>query len=159
MDNFYLDVINAFNNRNVKYLVIGGFAVNFYGYNRTTGDLDLWISKDTSNLANLKLALADLGFDLSIAAMDELQADRIISFSDAVCVVELLTKINISSKISFDQAYERSVTRVLNGTRFHLISLSDLKLEKAKSKRYKDLDDLSKLEEAEAYYGRKSGKE
>jgi len=34
---------------NVEFLIIGGYAVNYYGYNRTTGDLDIWIKPDNFN--------------------------------------------------------------------------------------------------------------
>jgi predicted nucleotidyltransferase len=159
MDDFYFKVIKTFNENEVRYLVIGGFAVNFYGYNRTTSDLDMWISLEESNLTNLKSAIASLGFDFSDAAMNEIREEKIVSFSEGDCVVELLSRINISQDISFDEAFERSELRILNEVKFYLISIEDLKKEKAKSKRYKDLDDLSKLEEAEAYYIKKSKEE
>lgn len=42
-DEYTRDVVIALNKSNVKYLVVGGYAVNFHGYHRTTGDIDLWI--------------------------------------------------------------------------------------------------------------------
>jgi len=159
MDDFYLKVVNLFNEKKVRYLVIGGFAVNFYGYNRSTGDLDLWISKEGANLIKLKEAVSNLGFDFSEEAIDQIGKDKIVSFSEGDMVVELLSRINISQETSFDEAFERSESRILNDVLFNIISIEDLKKEKAKSKRYKDLDDLSKLEEAEAYYIKKSKEE
>ena len=156
MDDFYFKVIRAFNEKEVRYLVIGGFAVNFYGYNRTTSNLNLWIANDKSNLKHLKSAISILGFDFSDAAMDEIREEKIVSFAEGDCVVELLSRINISHETSFEEASERSEIRILNKVKFNLISFEDLKKGKAKSKRYKDLDDLSKLEEAEAYYIKKS---
>lgn len=159
MDDFYFKVIRAFNEKEVRYLVIGGFAVNFYGYNRTTSDLDLWISNDESNLKHLKSAISMLGFDFSDAAMAEIREEKIVSFAEGDCIVELLSRINISQEISFEEASERSEIRILNKVKFSLISFEDLKKEKAKSKKHKDLDDLSKLEEAEFYYIKKSKEE
>ena len=43
--------------------MIGGYAVNFHGYNRTTGDMDVWIKPDKANKLLLLDALFDLGFD------------------------------------------------------------------------------------------------
>lgn len=42
----FLKLLNA---NNVKYLLIGGYAVGYYGYPRPTGDMDIWISIDEEN--------------------------------------------------------------------------------------------------------------
>ncbi len=51
---FYKELIDAFNRNQVRFLVFGGFAVNFYGFNRYTADLDLWIDPLPSNLETLR---------------------------------------------------------------------------------------------------------
>ena len=149
MDNFYLRVIKTFNQFNVEYLLIGGFAVNFHGYNRTTGDMDLWISKSDGNLKHLTMALDELGYSFTSEGRDELRADHIVSFSEGVYTTELMTRLNISREVSFEEARERSVKRMVQGIEIHVISMEDLKNEKARSGRYKDLDDLSQLEKQE----------
>ncbi|WP_268123324.1 nucleotidyltransferase [Roseivirga pacifica] len=159
MDDFYLDFISALNVSGVKYMVVGGFAVNFHGYNRATADLDLWLSNDEGNLVRLGDALSRLGYEFPSEAEAELKEDRIVSITEGEYVVELMTRLNISTEISFDQAYEFAEEREVNQVKVKLISFEHLKNEKARSKRYKDLDDLSKLEEAEAYYARKSKEE
>lgn len=159
MDDFYLMVIEAFNLEGVKYLVVGGFAVNFHGYNRSTADLDLWVSNEENNLESIRSAIQKVGFEFGEDAKNELRSDRMISFSDSNSIVELITRLNISNEITFEEAYSNALLKEVEGVQIKVISIQELKLEKAKSKRYKDLDDLSKLEEAEAYYARKSGKE
>ena len=159
MDSFYFEVIELFNRHNVQYMVVGGFAVNFHGYNRSTGDLDLWVSNSDKNLLLLKVAVDELGFELSENAMSELRKDQMVTFSNEDCVIELMTRLNISIEISFKEAFERAELRTLDNLVFRVISLADLKNEKSRSKRYKDLDDLSKLEEAEVYYGKRSKEE
>lgn len=159
MDDFYLMVIEAFNLEGVKYLVVGGFAVNFHGYNRSTADLDLWVSNEENNLESIQSAIQKVGFEFGEDAKSELRSDRMISFSDSNSIVELITRLNISNEITFEEAYSNALLKEVEGVQIKVISIQELKLEKAKSKRYKDLDDLSKLEEAEAYYARKSGKE
>jgi|GEM_PF-2350057 len=37
-----------------KYLVVGGYAVNVYGFLRGTVDLDIWISNGEENLDKIK---------------------------------------------------------------------------------------------------------
>jgi len=156
MDSFYFEVVKQLNQQAVEYMVVGGFAVNFYGYNRSTGDLDLWISNTETNLSRLKDALEILGYKLPNEVIAELKNDRMVTFSNEDCVVELMTRLNISVDVSFEEAFKRAEVRIMDEIAFSIISFADLKNEKSRSKRYKDLDDLSKLEEAEAYYGKKS---
>ncbi|MBK6362490.1 MAG: hypothetical protein IPF52_02935 [Saprospiraceae bacterium] len=42
-NNDFRDFLNALNQANVKYVLVGGYSVIFYGYNRVTGDLDLFL--------------------------------------------------------------------------------------------------------------------
>jgi len=44
----FLRLLNA---SRVEYLLIGGYAVGYHGYPRTTGDLDVWVSSDIANAA------------------------------------------------------------------------------------------------------------
>jgi len=154
MDNFYLKVIKAFNAAEVEYLVVGGFAVNYHGYNRATGDLDLWINPSNSNLIKIEGSLNELGFEFGDEAQQALLNQNIVSFEEDGCTVELIPRMNISKEVSFEDAKSRFQSREVEGIEIRVIGLADLKDEKAKSGRYKDLDDLSKLEEAEAYYER-----
>ena len=43
------EILKALNKNGVDFLLVGGFAVNYHGYNRTTGDMDLWIKPDNEN--------------------------------------------------------------------------------------------------------------
>ena len=42
----FLKLLNA---NNVEYLLIGGYAVGYYGYPRPTGDMDIWIKTSQEN--------------------------------------------------------------------------------------------------------------
>ena len=60
-DSAFLDLWKALNNHRVRYILVGGFATNFHGYQRYTGDVDLYIedirkigvssAKHTQNMA------------------------------------------------------------------------------------------------------------
>jgi len=39
----------SLNKNDVEYILVGGYTVIFHGYNRTTGDLDLWINPTKEN--------------------------------------------------------------------------------------------------------------
>ena len=46
----------------VEYLLIGGYAVNYHGYPRATGDIDLWIDNAPGNAARSAAAVRQFGF-------------------------------------------------------------------------------------------------
>ena len=49
----------------VEYLLIGGYAVGYYGYPRATNDLDIWISATAENASRIVTSLKEFGFDPS----------------------------------------------------------------------------------------------
>ncbi len=56
------EVLSAFAKQQVDFLIVGGYAVNFYGYDRNTGDLDIWINPVEENKQKIYSALISLGY-------------------------------------------------------------------------------------------------
>lgn len=65
-DSYTKEVIIALNKAEVKYIVVGGYAVNFHGYHRGTGDIDLWIEPTNENKNKITNALKLLNIDEEI---------------------------------------------------------------------------------------------
>lgn len=61
MNSQIIDIWKYFSLHNVRYLTIGGFAVNIYGYGRNTGDIDIFIEDTVENRENLRIALKNAG--------------------------------------------------------------------------------------------------
>jgi len=64
----YLDfkeLLAILNANNVRYLVVGGYAVSFHAQPRATKDLDLWVNPDLANANALYGALAEFGAPLA----------------------------------------------------------------------------------------------
>jgi hypothetical protein len=57
LDNDLISFWKSLNQYDVKYIMIGGFAVNLHGFSRTTGDLDIWLKDEIRNRKNLGKAL------------------------------------------------------------------------------------------------------
>lgn len=57
------NLLSAFENHKVNYMLVGGYAVNFHGYERNTSDLDIWVKSTEENLSLIISALKELGFD------------------------------------------------------------------------------------------------
>ena len=52
----FQDSIMSLNEQEVKYLLIGGYAVMIHGYHRTTGDIDIWVEQTPDNYKRLVMA-------------------------------------------------------------------------------------------------------
>ena len=75
MDIFDRDIIlfwKALSNKAVKYLMIGGFATNIHGFQRFTGDIDIWIEDTMSNRINLRQAFNAVGMG-DFAMIEQMQ--------------------------------------------------------------------------------------
>jgi hypothetical protein len=127
----------------VRYLVLGGYAVNYYGYERTTADLDVWIAVDPTNAQNLSKALQHFAFPAeSVPPSIFLEFGALIRFGRKPALIEILTN---PSGIDFASCYSRKAVVNWDGVEVPLISLDDLKVNKKASGRPKDVDDLLNL--------------
>lgn len=71
----FSELLKLFNGNNVKYLVIGGYAVAQYTEPRFTKDLDLLIHTDQTNAAVVYKALCEFGAPLSNLTVDDFAED------------------------------------------------------------------------------------
>ncbi|MDQ6630950.1 MAG: hypothetical protein M3Y82_04230 [Verrucomicrobiota bacterium] len=129
----------------VKYLLIGGYAVGYYGYPRATGDMDIWIAAKKANAEKLVTVLREFGFCVpELSAELFLQPDRIIRLGIPPIRIEIHTGI---SGVSFNECYSQCVLDKIDAIEIRVINLSDLKINKKASGRLKDLNDLENLPE------------
>src|SRR3989344_5529418 len=59
---YYEEVFKAFEENNVRYLVVGGVALVLHGVVRLTGDLDLMIDLEPANVKQFLNVMAGLGY-------------------------------------------------------------------------------------------------
>jgi predicted nucleotidyltransferase len=143
LDRNFRDLLSRFNSAGVRYLIIGGYAVNYHGHHRNTKDLDIWIGVDPDNSRRVAEALRAFGFAAEhVPASLFLQTGRVHAFGREPFRVDVLTN---ASGVEFGGCYERRVEAVLDGVRMPLISLADLRANKAASGRLQDQADLATL--------------
>jgi hypothetical protein len=136
----FLKLLNA---HHVEYLLIGGYAVGYYGYPRATADLDVWISIHPANADKVVAVLREFGFD-----DPELSADlflkqwQIIRLGVPPARIELTTTI---TGVDFAECYAARATDAVDGVPVNLIDLDHLKTNKRASGRHQDLADLEHL--------------
>lgn len=128
----------------VEYLLIGGYAVGYHGYPRTTGDIDIWVAMHQRNAEALAAAMEAFGFGAASGASAALflTPGQVVRMGNPPLRIEILTGI---SGVDFDACFARCVVAILDGVPVNLIGLDDLKANKAASGRAKDLNDLQHL--------------
>lgn len=139
----FKEFLNILKGKNIQYLLIGGYAVGYHGYPRATNDMDIWIPIDPKTAEKMVLALYEFGFDTPQLSKDLfLKKDSIVRMGIAPMRIEILTTI---SGVSFEECYQQRVVDEIDGIEVNIIGLSQLKINKKASGRYKDLDDLENL--------------
>jgi predicted nucleotidyltransferase len=137
------EFLKLLNSKKVEYLLIGGYAVGFYGYPRATADMDIWVAMSAENAAKLVAALREFGFDVPELKPELfMQEDSIVRLGEPPLRLEILTSI---SGVTFEECYQKRSRPRFDGLRVNLISLEHLRLNKKASGRPKDLDDLEQL--------------
>jgi predicted nucleotidyltransferase len=135
--------LKLLNSKRVEYLVIGGWAVGYYGYPRATGDLDIWVSMKKENAEKIIQTFKDFGFDVPDLSTNLFtKENQIIRIGIPPLRIEVLTTI---SGVSFEDCFINKKVVEIDNVKINLISLPDLKKNKAAAKRHRDLDDLEKL--------------
>lgn len=137
----FIELLNA---HNVRYLVVGGYAVAFHGYPRYTKDLDVWIELSAENAHNVIHTLEDFGFgSLGLKPEDFLESEQIIQLGYPPNKIDILTTLK---EIKFEDCYKARVEVDIQGLKINFIDLENLKHNKRATGRPQDLADAENLE-------------
>ena len=124
----FSEFLKLLNSSGAEYLLIGGYAVNYYG--------------DAKNAFQVASVLRGFGF--AAVTPEMLSApDQIIRMGVPPLRLEILTSI---SGVDFEECYARRELAEVDGIRVPVIRLDDLKRNKLASGRLKDLADLEELQ-------------
>jgi predicted nucleotidyltransferase len=140
------ELLRAFNDHAVKYLVVGGYAFGVHAEPRATKDLDLFIRSDEENSEAVFRALAQYGAPLAGLSSSDFRDDTGFQIGQPPARIDLLQHID---GISFDEAWENRIEGLLDGEiRTLVISRDDLIRNKLASGREQDVLDVKKLRAA-----------
>ena len=137
----FKEFLRLLNSNEVEYLVVGGYAVNYYGFARATADLDIWIGITPGNAEMAAKVVREFGFTQAGPATF-LEPGKVIRMGLPPVRLEILTTI---SGVEFADCYGRRHEAELDGIPVHFIRLEDLKRNKQASGRLKDQLDLESL--------------
>jgi len=139
----FKEFIQFLNDNQVRYLVVGGYAVAIHGHPRYTKDIDIWIEISPENANNLLRALEQFGFgSLGLKSEDFLTPDQIIQLGYPPNRIDLLTTID---GVIFENCYPLRLEVSLDNILVNFIDLDNLRRNKKASGRLQDLADLEKL--------------
>lgn len=130
----------------VEFMLIGGYAVNLYGYNRPTGDMDLWLNPSAENKYKLLKMLEHKEFDdesLHYISSADFSKATVFSMGDAPLKIDFLTHVNL---LNFDAAYLNKNLVEIDGMKIPFIHLNDLVISKINTGRTKDKGDIEELQ-------------
>src|SRR5580698_3642578 len=91
----FREFIELLKKNNVRYLLVGGYAVTIYGHPRNTGDIDIWIDRENENLERIMHALSEFGFgNIGIDKNDFLKEDNVIQLGFPPVRIDILTDLD-----------------------------------------------------------------
>ena len=138
----FKEFLKLLNSNKVQYLLIGGWAVGYYGYTRFTADMDIFIGISEENISSMKLALHEFGvpeFDRSMLTTK----GNVFRIGRAPLRIEVINEI---SGVDFNDAFSnKEFIELDDQLRIPIISLEDLFKNKSSTGRAKDKADLEEL--------------
>jgi hypothetical protein len=138
----FKEFINLLNSNGVKYLLLGGWAVGYYGNPRATKDIDFLVFIDNSNLKKLKKVFSD--FKSPPINIEILKEEKgYIFIGSPPLRIEV---INNADGINIKDCYKRKKIIELDDVKINIISKEDLIINKKSTKRLKDHADAEVLE-------------
>lgn len=155
----YLGILSAFNEEGIKYIIVGGVAVNLYGIPRMTYDIDLLLDLEDENLTKFLHLLKKWGFKpkIPVDIMDfadkgkrddliknkNMKAFNLINEEATVREIDII----IDSPVSYKQAKNNVKYVKLYNNLIPVIGIDDLIMMKKNTGRKQDEADIRYLEE------------
>jgi hypothetical protein len=150
LDDNFCDLLAAFQDRKVRYLLIGGWAVSIHAQPRATQDMDIVVSPERSNLEAVYQALLQFGAPLKEIGKDRfLEPDTFFRIGAPPCQIDIFPGI---PGIEFEPSWQRRFTTLVDEERglfADVISAEDLIVAKIASGREQDIADVQAIRRAQ----------
>lgn len=145
MNQDFKDLLSAFNDRKVEYLVVGAHALAAHGHVRATKDLDLWIRPEPENARRVLGAFGDFGAPIGdLSEKDLAQLGMVFQIGVPPLRIDIVTEID---GVQFSDAWPERMPSKLGGLSVYVLSKKHLIENKRAAGRRQDLADLERLGE------------
>lgn len=140
----FRDMLSAFCDQQVEFMVVGAYALAAHGLPRATGDIDLWIRCSDNNASRVWRAIANFGSPLSGLALDDLKTPgTVFQIGLPPRRIDILTAID---GVEFEDAWPERLEIELEGLKIPIIGRDHLLQNKKAAGRPKDRADVAWLE-------------
>jgi hypothetical protein len=138
----FRDFIECLNKNEVKYLLVGGYAVILHGYIRSTADMDIWVDKSKRNYQKLKKALVSFGAP-AIPKEEFFGSElNVWGLGREPNRIEIMSEVK---GLKFDFAFDKSKIYQHENINIRIIDFEDLMTAKKASGRFRDKNDIEQL--------------
>ena len=139
----YREILQSLLKRDVRFLVVGAYAMAAQGYPRSTGDIDIWVEPSQENSRKVYGALAKFGAPLKNITQETFaQKDLIFQMGVQPRRIDIITCID---GVDFDRAYSNREMILANGLKIPFLSSKDIIKNKQATGREKDRLDVKYL--------------
>ncbi|ERJ60430.1 DUF6036 family nucleotidyltransferase [Sphingobacterium paucimobilis] len=141
----FRDFLSCLNKHEVRYILVGGFAVILHGYSRTTGDMDIWVERTQENYKRLKFAFSEFGmpvFDMTEDNFLSHPSWDVFTFGIPPVAIDIMVKVK---GLDFTENYDQSIIFTDDDLLIRTLHKNQLLIAKRSSNRPKDQDDIENL--------------
>ena len=147
LDDELLQFWKVLNACQVKYIMVGGFATRFHGFDRTTDDLDMWLEDTVENRRNLRNAFKELGYgDFSSLEMMQFVPGWTNFYVGSGIELDIMTYMKGLENHSFQECLSKASFADLAGVEVPFLHINHLIDNKKAVNRPKDQLDVVQLE-------------
>lgn len=139
----FQEFLQSFVDHDVRFLIVGGYALAAHGHPRYTKDLDVWVGADPSNSRRIINALTEFGFgQLGLTAADFEETGVVVQLGREPQRIDILT---FATGLDFDDAFSHRLSIEIGGVSVPFLSVDDLRRNKLATGRLRDLADAADL--------------
>lgn len=153
LDPNYSDLLSAFLAHEVRFMVVGAYALGVHGRSRATMDFDVWVEASSLNAGRVIAALRSFGAPLDGVTERELSVPGVgLHIGVPPIRIDVLTQI---AGVQFDEAWSRRSRAFFGTLQCPVIGPEDMLINKRAAGRAKDIADAEALEKILAAKSRK----
>ena len=139
----FKELLGLLNAHNVDYMIVGGYALAFYGAPRYTGDIDIFVKPDKKNAEQIMKALDEFGFgSAGIEKTDFIYEDKVVQLGVPPVRIDIITSI---SGVTWEKASSLKIEGKYGNVSVFFIGKEQFIENKRAIGRKKDLADIEAI--------------
>lgn len=137
----------ALQNNNVRYIMVGGYAINLHGYQRYTGDIDIWLEDSVTNRQNLRATFieCEMGDYFMLDRMQFVPGWTDFQLTNGIRL-DIMVMMKGLEEYSFSECLEMASIADIDGVKVPFLQINQLISNKKAVNRPKDQIDVIELE-------------